>query len=96
MEMLDVLYQRCVESGKTFKFDDGTIGSLDEETIKTFNEIRNFVKKKINPKHSKVLLELLNKYRFALASYFEKENEMFYKEGFADFANLLTICKSDT
>ncbi len=91
--MLDSLYQYTIEKGEKFKFDDGTLGKVEEESIISFNKVKEFIEENLEPACSKELLELLKKNHFKRMEYFEKENEMFFKEGFACAVNLITGCQ---
>lgn len=92
--MLDAIYQNTIENGKKFKFDNGSVGKTEEASIKSFNKVRDFIEKKLEPECSKELLQLLKKANFERMEYFETENEMYFKEGFACAINLITGCTS--
>ena len=94
IEMLDVLYQYTIESGKNFKFDDGTLGKKEEDSVMSLKKVRTFIEKNFDADSSEKLLDLLKKHNFKQMEYFEKENEMYFKEGFACAINLITGCTS--
>ena len=72
------------EDQELFNFDDVELKKLDYKTSLIDKEISSFIDSKIHPKCRKKLKRLMQDYTNSLCMYIGSQNDLFYRERFAD------------
>lgn len=81
-DILSVLFNK-IEDDELFDFDDAEKDELDSEVTILSKRVSRFIENNLYSKKRKKLQNLLMEHDLAVASYFRKENELFYKNGVA-------------
>lgn len=82
------------EDEELFKSDDTELKKLDYKTSLIDKEITRFIDSKIHPKCRKKLKRLIQDYTNSLCMCIGGENEIFYREGFADGVKTILVAIS--
>ncbi len=87
-DIIDFIFiQKEIEG--LFNFNTKEEKKLNNEMDIINTQIINLIDKKVNPKCRKKLKKLISTYSTSIGNYFQSQNEIFYRTGFLDGANII-------
>lgn len=89
--ILNLLFKKK-EDDRLFVFNTPELKEVDEKISIANNEIKKFINSQIHPKCRKKMNQLINKHTDLMMDYAEREDELFYEEGFADGVRMILEC----
>lgn len=82
-DILNFLFSKK-EEDKFFIFNTPELNEIDNKITIVDENITKFIETKIHPKCRKKLRHLITEYGDLILAYANEQNELFYREGFAD------------
>ena len=89
-DILNFLYSKK-EEDKLFIFNTPELKEIDNEITIADEKITKFINSKIHPKCRNKLKNLISEYTDLIYDYDDEQNELFYREGFADGMKMILI-----
>lgn len=80
------------EEDKFFVFDTPELQEVDQKIEIANNEIQKFINSRIHPKCRYKMNKLINEHTDLMMDYSEREEELFYEEGFIDGVRMILEC----
>lgn len=81
--IIDYLYDKKTED-KKFTLEDSELDQLQHEVTIADKAISKFITKRVHPKSRNKLRKLLAEYSNTVFASISKENQLYYKQGYAD------------
>ena len=86
--LLYALYDKKEYDG-LLNFDDKEITKIKHQISSVEKEINSFIEKRVHPRTKEKLMELLEKQKDLLYTYFYKENKLVYEDGVVDGIDII-------
>lgn len=81
--IIDYLYDKKIED-KKFNLEDAELDQLQHQVTIVDKAISKFIKKRVHPKSRDKLQNLLLEYSTTAFASISKQNQLYYKQGYAD------------
>lgn len=82
-DFINYLFEKR-ENDSNLKASDNVLKDYSKTMTYTEKELLNYINKVVNPRYKERLEKLIEKRETSLYDYFSRENQLFYKSGFAD------------
>lgn len=89
--ILNFLFKKK-EEDQLFAFDTAELREVDKKIELSNKDIKKFINSQIHPKCRYKINQLINKHTDLMLDYAEREDELFYEDGFADGVRLILQC----